>query len=339
MIISPHTFELSLDLLQPKYEELRDAAYENAKGNHQMGKSNSKSGDYCTVHIDKALASRGVTVEYHESFLQHSVKLIVNPSKVLGGDDIPKLWKPTHRNIKALIRELKVYIKDYFRSEYKLNDFKPTRFDFTANIDVGSRENVSNYIKILYNMGKIKGFAPKYLKTNKKINKKYSFDLKSKSIGAEFSAYDKEAQSNLKAAKGILRIEIRLLKVKAKGGKTSEYIKELSKASREIFMDFFQRIIPRGDYYTKKQAVAIIEDKMVALVSNKRERDNTLSRMKSLMELIPKKKSIRLAQKALGYRDIERIMTSFARCNVSPVTIPKSMKLKHLDSLYSYFEK
>ena len=75
------------------------------------------------------------------------------------------VWKPTDRNIKALLRKLKAQIKDYFDSEYKLNDFKLTRIDYTVNIDIGCRKNVSDYIKILHSMGKVKGFVPKYKKS------------------------------------------------------------------------------------------------------------------------------------------------------------------------------
>ena len=336
MVISPHTFELSLKLLQPRYEELKAVAYINAEGSHRVIKSKEKSGDYCTVHSDQALSSEGVTVEYHESFLQHSINLIVNPSKVLGGDDIPELWKPTDRNIKALLQELKAHIKNYFDSAYKLSDFALTRIDLTANIDVGSGENVSRYIKILHSMGKVKGYAPKYKKSNKRIDKALSFDLIKKSPHIEFSAYDKEAQSKMKAAKGILRIELRLMRVKAKGGNVSAHISDLSKTSGEVFMGIFQQIVPRGDYYAKDKAKKMIEGGIAGIVTNKREKDNTLERMKALLELVPKKKSLYLAQKALGYRDIDRIMTAFVALNVSPVPIPKSMKVKYLDSLYRF---
>jgi len=229
--------------------------------------------------------------------------------------------------------------KTYFDSEYKLNDFRLTRMDFTANINVGNRENVSRYIKILHSMGKVKGFSPKYKKSNKNIDKNLSFDLMSKSLGLEFSAYDKEAQSNLKAAKGILRIEIRLMKLGVKGGKTADQIKVLSKTSPDIFMKFFQRIIPTGDYYIKKQTVSLVENEIASIVAEKKSRENLLGKMKNLLELIPKKKSLRDAQKALNYRNIDRVMEAFAAINVSPVTIPKSMKLNHLESLYTFFEK
>jgi len=355
MIISPHTLELSCDLSKQGYEELLSRAYENAIGSHRIIDCKEKSGDYFTVKSDQALSSDGITVEYCEGYLMRRIRLVVNPSKVLGGDDIPKLWKTTDRNIKKLIRELKTHIKNYFDSEYKLSDFALTRVDLTANIDVGNKENVSRYIKILHCMGKVKGFTPKYKKNNKRIVRSRSFDLVKKSSYIEFSAYDKaaaikdkmekmgefnceEMEARLKAAKGILRLEIRFLKIEVNEGSITDNIKLAAKISRKKFMEYFQKIIPHGDYYDKKKSLALIENNIVEKIPNKRERDTTLGKMKSLLMLIPKKKSLHLAQQDLAYRDMNRIMTAFAELNVSPVTIPKSMKLKKLASLYSYLE-
>ena len=108
MIISPHTFELTLICPQRKFSELLASAYENALGHHRVIQKKGKSIEYGIVHEDKALASYGISFEYqHNHFLaQNRIRVVVNPSKVLGGDDIPKLWKPTDRNIKALLRDL-----------------------------------------------------------------------------------------------------------------------------------------------------------------------------------------------------------------------------------------
>ena len=99
MIYSPHTFELSIYPMEFKYEELRSTAYAKAEGSHRIIKLTDKTG-YYNVHVDEALVSSGIRIEYHDKFIRRSIRLIVNPSKVLGGDDIPKLWKPTDRNIK-----------------------------------------------------------------------------------------------------------------------------------------------------------------------------------------------------------------------------------------------
>lgn len=59
--------------------------------------------------------------------------------------------------------------------------------------------------------------------------------------------------------------------------------------------------------------------------------------MLRLVELIPEKKSLYLAQKAMNCRGIEKVMEEFAKINVSPVTISKRHEVKYLRSLYSYF--
>lgn len=58
--------------------------------------------------------------------------------------------------------------------------------------------------------------------------------------------------------------------------------------------------------------------------------------MLQLLALIPEKKSLYLAQKAMNCRNIERVMDEFARINVSPVTISKRHDVKNLENLYAY---
>ena len=58
--------------------------------------------------------------------------------------------------------------------------------------------------------------------------------------------------------------------------------------------------------------------------------------MLRMVELIPEKKSLRLAQKALKYRKIDDIMSTFALLDLSPVTISKRHDVKKLDNLYRY---
>ena len=59
-------------------------------------------------------------------------------------------------------------------------------------------------------------------------------------------------------------------------------------------------------------------------------------RMLRLLTLIPEKKSLHLAQKAMNCRDVEKVMDAFARINLSPVTISKRHDVKNLENLYSY---
>jgi hypothetical protein len=331
MIFSPHTFELTLDIDSEKFHKIKDKAYKKSKGNHRMYKDNKKA----DVYIDTALKEKGITkIEYHDNLYKKKIIFIINPSRVLGGDDIIQLWQPKENNIKELISKLDKYIDDYFNNKFSLNDFRLSRIDFTVNIDVGDRENVSAYLKILRNIGKVKGFAPKYDKNDDKIDHDLSFDLDGISNGVEFTAYDKEAESKRKEAKGILRVEVRLIKPKGIRRYTDEtviakQIKYLSANSQEIFLSIFKHIVPFGDFYKKKEAVTIIEHNVVKKKSKEK--------MLQLLNLIPKKKSLLLAQKEMNERKIETIMDMFAKLNVSPVTISKRQEIKHLKNLYDFF--
>lgn len=326
MIYSTHTFELSLIISTDNFYKWKDKAFKKAKDNYRVYYDKD---DICH---DEAFKDEGVKIEYHKNKYKKKVKLIINPTELLGGDDVKKLWKPNNDNIRKLLRKLKEYIDRYFDSKYKLNDFKLTRIDFTVNINVGDK-NVSAYIKVLRNIGKVKGFSPKYDKSNKKINPDLSFDLEGNSNGVEFTAYDKETQSKRKAAKGILRVEVRLKKQKAISKYTDEtitskQIKNLTANSRNIFLDTFTDIVPYGIYYKKQEAVQVIEDN----ISQKKHKEKMLR----LIELIPKKKSLYLAQKEMNDRNIDKIMAMFAEINVSPVTISKRHNIEFLKNLYSY---
>ena len=185
---------------------------------------------------------------------------------------------------------------------------------------------------------------------DKWIDKDHSFNLEGNSNGIEFTAYDKEGQlkkqlkeensqqkeleARIERAKGILRIEVRLTEQKAIRAYTDETVTpmqiiDLSKKSKKIFANIFVRIVPHGEFQKKDKAVEIIEEKVT---------DRTMKRkMLELLELIPKKKSLLLAQKALNYRKIDRVMDMFWNIGLSPITISKRHDVKKLKSLYLYF--
>jgi hypothetical protein len=326
MIYSPHTFEITLNLDTNKFLELKNKAYYKAKKKNPLYLINN-------IYYDHALKDHGIRIYYHDCNYKKKIKFIVNPTTMLGGNDIIKLWKPNVDYISKLLRKLNKHIEDYFDSKYCLNDFKLTRIDFTVNIDVGDKENVYAYIKALHNIGKVKGFAPKYGKYDDRIDPDRSFDLEGNSNGVEFAAYDKEAQSEQKEAKGILRIEVRLTKSKAirkyiKETVTSKQFKSLALNSKDVFLETFVNIVPFGDFFKKEEAVRLIEEE----IPKKKHREKMLR----LIELIPVKKSLYLAQKEMNDRNIDKIMDMFGKLYLSPVTISKRQKIKTLKNLYCY---
>lgn len=94
-------------------------------------------------------------------------------------------------------------------------------------------------------------------------------------------------------------------------------------------MDTFIRIVPFGDFHKKDAAYEIVRSEIT---------DNIIRRrMLRLLTLIPEKKSLYLAQKEMNCRNVDKVMEAFTKISLSPVTISKRHKIKHLDNLYSYF--
>lgn len=288
-------------------------------------------------YIDKSLSSKGVTVMYRDSQYKKKIKLIVEPRLVLDSNQTDS---------DRFIRKLDKRINEYFDFKYNGNDFDLSGATFATDIDVHNHENVSAYLKVLNRISKVKGYSPAEYDCFEDVG---NFCLAGNSNHINFWLYDlkglldsrlrngdieqKRFKAMVRETEGILRAEVRLTKpkaVRAYIGTVDAYgqIAELTEKSQEIFLDVFTHIIPFGDYHKKGEAAEVILSEI---------KDCTLRRrMLSLLTLIPEKKSLYLAQKAMNCRNIEKVMEEFAKINLSPVTISKRHDVQHLTNLYSF---
>ena len=288
-------------------------------------------------YLDTSLAAKGITIVYRDSRYKKKIGLLANTSLVV---DDPS-------NTDKLLRKLGKRIDEYFDHRYMLDDFTLSGVTLTLDICVGSREKVSDYLKVLQRIGKVKGFSPvDYDCFDDKASICFSgnsnntgfmlYDLEAAVMGQLLSADAgrKQLQSASMQTKGILRAEVKLTKPKAvrvytNAEDTAGQIVELMKDRQQIFLDTFARIVPFGAFYTMTAAVEIVRREV---------KDSTMRRkMLRLLKLIPEKKSLLLAQKALNCRDVEKVMMAFTKANLSPVTIAKRHATKHLENLYSFF--
>ena len=288
-------------------------------------------------YIDPSLAEKGITVVYRASKYKKRIRVLANAGMIVND----------YSNTDKLIRKLDKRISEYFNHRYTLDDFTLSGVTLTVDIDVDSREKVSDYLKVLQRIGKVKGFSPVDYDC---FDSKASFCLSGNSNDIDFLLYDLEAatvgqlrnadagrkqlQSASMQTKGILRAEVKLTKPKAvreyvDATDVASQITKVMKNSTEIFMDTFARIIPFGDFHKMDAAVEIVRSEV---------KDITIRRkMLRLLALIPDKKSLHLAQKAMNCRDVEKVMETFARIDLSPVSISKRHEAKHLENLYSFF--
>ena len=324
MVIN-QTFELSLVLDTDQFQKVFTTKVSGLK---EVG----LDGEY----IDPTLAAKGITVIYRDSRYKKKVRLLINAGVVV--DD------PSDTN--KLLRKLDKRISEYFDHKYRLDDFTLSGVTLAMDINVGNRANVSDYLKVIKRVGKVKGFSPISYDC---FDDKASFCLSGNSNDIDFLLYDLEraASDQLRSAgagrkqlqtvsertKGILRAEVRLTKPKAirdyaDAVGVSDQIVEMIRASTDAFMGTFARVVPFGDFYKMDAAVEIVHSEI---------RDSTIRRkMLRLMALIPEKKSLHLAQKAVNCRDMEKVMEAFAQICLSPVTISKRHDVKQLKSLYEY---
>jgi len=283
-------------------------------------------------YTDLSLVHKGITVKYRDSTYKKKISVIINSGMITNSDN-PEPNK--------VIRKINKRVNEYFDLKYRIDDFKLSGIIMIKDIDV--HENVSAYIKVLQRIGKVKGFSRS---TDERLDDVDNFCLDGNSNGISFRMYDLERmcrkqvkkngmglKSAIKTAEGILRIEIHIDKPKtirgyAGAADVSDQIAEVLKKHRDIFLGIFARIVPYGDFYKKDKAVEIVRSEVKDIRMRRR--------MLRLLALIPEKKSLYLAQKAMNCRNVEKIMEAFAKIGVSPVTISKRQDIKYLANIYEY---
>ena len=263
------------------------------------------------------------------------IKLIVNVDRLLDGNK---------SNSEKISRKLNKRIGEYFDYRYTLDDFFISGMRIAVDINVGAHNDVEAYLKVLRRVGRVKGFKIVVYECFEDID---SLCWEGNSNGISFSLYDLESmcrrqfgEKEFKAKKyrgiidgtvGILRAEVRLMKPKAVRSYTDRIevraqIADIMRKRKDIFMDTFIKIVPYGDYEKK--------DKTVEIVCRKIGDGRLRRRMLQLVVLIPEKKSLYLAQKAMKYRNMEKIMDEFAKISISPVTISKRQDVRQLRNIY-----
>jgi len=318
------TFHLTLVIESKKFTKLFDDAYsilEHVDENR---------------YADYEFASNGITILYQDSQYKKKIKLIVNTCRLLDTN------KP---DPEKLTRKLEKRVSSYFNDNYQLDDFDLTGMALTTDIDVRSRDRVSDYMKVIQRVGKVKGFSPS---RGNWLDDDIGLCYDGNSNGIKFMLYDLEAMLGDQTSneyfnlgqksipddcEGLLRAEVRLTKPKAireytSKACTSKQIADLLDSRQQIFLDTFMRIVPFGNFYKKNKAEEIIRAKV---------KDSTIGRkMLWLIGLAPEKKSLLLAQKALNYRRIDKVMKAFFDIELAPITISKRHDIKKLDNLYNY---
>jgi hypothetical protein len=280
-------------------------------------------------YFDNSMISKGIAVKFRNSTYKKKITLVINAAQVL---DTPET------DSEKLCRKINKRILKYFDNEYTIDDFCLSGAAIVTDIDVGCRTKVSSYIKTLKRIRMVKRFSPAHYDG---IDDSSSLCLKGNSSGVDFMIYDLEKRladcsSQAKLFKGFLRAEVHLTSKKAVSQVTQTteaalQIMRLAERSEQIFLEVFSHIVPYGDFYKKGRANELVKQKV---------KNGKLKRhMLNLIALIPEKKSLLLAQKALNLRHIDDVMEEFAAIGLSPITISKRSGEDRLENLYEFLRQ
>lgn len=309
-------FELSMHLDSREFSEIIRYASDDLK---QISDSDDE-------FIDTSMISKGMLVRYRDSLYKKKITLIIDVRNIIGQSDMDS---------DKLNRKICKRIAKYFDNRFTIEDFSLSHATIINDFNVGGRNMVSSYLGVLKRIRQVKGYSPTYYD---KIPDSKGLCLKGNSNGVEFIIYDLEhCLSKLSKCPeqyiGILRSEVHLVKQKAISqitgtSDTTLQIDCIAENAGGIFLEVFSHIVPYGDFYKKKEACDLVRRKVT---------DARLSRlMLKLIALIPEKKSLLLAQKALNSRRVDEVMEEFARIGVSPVTISKRCCNNELLSIYDF---
>lgn len=204
-------------------------------------------------YVDQSLEEKGITVIYRDSQYRKKIKILVNS----GASSKWSIADP-----EKFIRKLDKRIREYFGFKYKLNDFHLSGMTVVADINVGNSKMVTEYLKVLKRIGRVKGFSTVSYEC---FDNNLSFCMEGNSNGIDFLLYDlkstlvnqlrqtgikrKELKLVVEGSEGMLRSEVRLTKPKAirfyaKAYDIAGQIAELLEKNKDVFFETVTRIIP-----------------------------------------------------------------------------------------------
>ena len=293
------------------------------------------------IHIE-IFNGLGIRVYIREEKIKAYIGFIISLNCVKGEYKAIDLIKPNE--IDEAIDLANARIRLRFGPGFSLEEMSLCRVDLCVNIDVDSRENVSEYIKLLNKTHSSKAYklsaSPYYGVENEFKATSYN--------GSEISIYNKEAglssrkNSEAPDAEGILRIEYRIKRKGEINFMTCRYtdsnigiIKYLANNSEKIIKSIMSKLVLNADYYKP----SVLQQALEANV-----RTNILKRrMLRLWELTSELSSLYLAKQHLKKEDnnvdaryCTLMLKEFEKLNVNVVTLDDDSHLNRLPSLFRY---
>ena len=292
-------------------------------------------------NIDRHLMSTyliddGIRLRISQSHNKSSgIGFIINPSSLLSGKYQPvKLWKPTEKNIDALLKNLNEVLKLIGLSSMKAKDLSLSQMDLTKNIWYDKGHDMTPEIRCFH-----KCYIPRHFKeigSNNKETRKHLFVMANDTVTVK--AYDKiyELKKNARCPeslrnKSILRLEVSMkreafLKKFDLNRDTSLYKMLLAgyENGKDIIGDYLDKMFPfSGEVVQYKKAKKKIESHMADSLL-KEQMLYLLKKTSDSAGLGTAVRKLKNHYRNVGDRRIKKIFSEFDRLDIAPITIPNN---------------
>lgn len=235
-----HTATLSALLTSHDYHSIVDILYSESRNNPKTTIYKGYPAPADTGHRFQVTDEWGFNIielkkcQHHDRrtdklYTRYQMKIKINPRAMFHRKVYPYLYIASLDDIKAAIKRLKEFLNVTHLTPFvTFERFKVTRLDLCVNIDLGANSLSEEYMRILrkgnnlYHMIRMKKYNPSQKRW---VPTKHSFTITSAPTAfIEFSCYNKYKQlenedkkyttEEVSAAKGIIRIELRMSHLK-----------------------------------------------------------------------------------------------------------------------------
>ena len=321
-----------------EYNAAVKSLYEKAKGRFGICSNENEDEHYAGIFQGK-----GIRVILKRTKISGYYDFIISLNNLLGTEENFRLIRP--ENLQLALDTAEEMLVGEFGEEFSINNLVLYRVDQCINLNVGTSENVREYIYLLYRSEMKKGY--KVLSGNSSdFDVNNSYTVRNIDEGLEVSFYDKKKeleQRNCEAdnAEGTLRVELRILRRKALERQTPncatnrDRIECCMRASRSKIVGIAHMLLLDADYYPYKKACGMVKKQ----VANKKLR----KRMLDMLKLTKKEFSVRKAKEKLfelhpklKHEYYNMMIEKFESIGVNVVTLDKDNEVKSLPSLFEY---
>lgn len=348
--MSIHTFELRKSFGKGengylKYQEFLDRAQADCqKEGYKIFYDRSNNPGY-KCHRMLKFMGLGIQVHLIANHNDYYIKFIVNLQKVLVADGLVKIINES--NAQEAIEIVNWQLSSWLGDEFEINRLKLSRVDICSNIDIGSAELVSAYIRQMYRAGATKSYKVYGKKEyGKRFDKVAGFTARFRSGVAELSLYDKERQLEKighpsDEAHGILRAEYRILNVN-----TIKHKHEITLTNSDTLLWFINN---SGDLLYEVLSKFIVDgasyklSEVNRLICEQVNRKKMRNRMCRFSELVAQKHGMFSARRAMEQEDpnldsraYHKMIDKFENIGVNPVPLPAKKDIYDLPSLFEW---